>query len=172
VPVTNRVGAEGQGWSYGKYLLDFERGAGIASVRLRSSLERVMALAKAHAADDALLAAKLDTAEMEIEALEITELRVLSSLKSGQNPGHVSSLLKLRTSEIVQSVTSLGVEALGADALAFEAARPLYGLNHAPILEDDAVAVLPRYLNSRAYTIFGGTSEVQREILAKAMLGL
>jgi acyl-CoA dehydrogenase len=172
VPVGNLVGKEGAGWSYGKYLLEFERGSGISALRLRSALSRVRQLAATRAADDQDLLSRLDDTDMDIDALEMTELRVLSSLKSGQNPGHVSSLLKLRMSELTQAVTSLGVEALGDEALAFETARPLYGLNHAPLLAEDALSVVPRYLDSRAFTIFGGTSEVQREILAKAMLGL
>ncbi len=172
VPVANLVGKEGQGWSYGKYLLEFERGSGISALRMKSALDRVRKLATARMPDNSDLHARIDEVEIDIEAHEMTEMRVLSSLKSGQNPGHISSLLKLRMSEITQAVTVLGVEALGADALAFELDRPLYGLNHPPILDDEALPVVPRYLDTRAFTIFGGTSEVQREILAKAMLGL
>ena len=172
VPASGLVGKEGAGWSYGKYLLEFERGSGISAVRLRSSLTRVRNLAVKLGTADADLLRKVDDVAIDIDSLEMTELRVLSSLKSGQNPGHISSLLKLRMSEITQAVTSLGVEALGAAALALETARPLYGLNHEPILDEDALPVVPAYLDGRAFTIFGGTSEVQREILAKAMLGL
>jgi acyl-CoA dehydrogenase len=172
VPADNIVGQEGAGWSYGKYLLEFERGSGISAIRMRTALGRVRKLAAKYAADDHDLAARLDDAEMDIDALEMTELRVLSNLKSGGAPGHISSLLKLRMSEVQQAVTTLGVEALGPAALAMEPGRPLYGLNHVPPLDEDALAVVPRYLNSRAFTIFGGTSEIQREILAKTLLGL
>lgn len=172
VPVANRVGDEGAGWSYGKYLLEFERGSGISALRLRASLARARELAARYTADDTDLARRIEDVAIDIDSLEMTELRVLASLESGQNPGHISSLVKLRMSEITQAVTVLAMEALGSQALAVEPARPLYGLNHAPPLDDDALAVVPRYLDSRAFTIFGGTSEVQREILAKAMLGL
>jgi acyl-CoA dehydrogenase len=172
VPIANLVGKEGQGWSYGKYLLEFERGSGISALRLKSALGRVRTLARDRQPDHTELMTRIDDCEIDIETHEMTELRVLSSLKSGQNPGHVSSLLKLRASELNQAITVLAVEAIGSDALAFETARPLYGLNKPPVLPEDAISVVPRYLDSRAFTIFGGTSEVQREILAKLMLGL
>lgn len=172
VPAENIVGKEGAGWSYGKYLLEFERGSGISAIRMRTALGRVRKLAAKYAPDDTDFVGRLNDADMDIDALEMIELRVLSSLKSGAPPGQVSSLLKLRMSEVQQLVTSLGVEALGPAGLAMEAARPLYGINYETPLDEDALAVVPRYLDSRAFTIFGGTSEIQREILAKSMLGL
>jgi acyl-CoA dehydrogenase len=100
------------------------------------------------------------------------ELRIMSDLQTGQNPGAISSLLKLRTSEIQQALTRLGIDVIGYDALYWEPMRPLYGLNEAPAIPENELTVLPQYLNRRAYTIFGGTSEVQRDIIAKSMLGL
>ena len=171
VPVANRVGEEGQGWSYGKYLLEFERGAGMAAARLRVSLEKLRMLAE-HAGDDPLLSARFSEIDIDIDALEMTELRVMSSLQSGQNPGPIASLLKLRISEVKQAVNRIGVDVLGADALPAEPMRPLYALNHPPVVDEEALAIVPHHLNGRANTIFGGTSEVQREIIAKMMLGL
>lgn len=84
----------------------------------------------------------------------------------------MSSLLKLRVSEIRQAVTRLGVDVIGHDALAVEPMRPFYRLNHEPAIPEEMLPVMPEYLNGRAYTIFGGTSEIQRDIIAKMMLAL
>ena len=176
VPVANRVGEENKGWTYGKYLLEFERGSGIASASLREGLKAISDLAKSElsgrAIDSSDIAMRISEAEIDIDTLEMTELRVLSALQTGQNPGAISSLLKLRASEIRQAVTKLGVEVIGHDALAVETMRPLYKLNHEPAIPEEMLAVVPEYLNGRAYTIFGGTSEIQRDIIAKVMLGI
>jgi len=171
VPAANLVGEEGKGWSYGKYLLEFERGGGMAAARLRIALDRLHTLA-AGTTTDPLLSARLGEIEIDVDTLEMLELRILSSLQAGQNPGPIASLLWLRTTEVKQSVTRLGVDILGAEALPAEPMRPLYALNHAPPLDADLLTIVPEYLNGRAETIFGGTSEVQREIIAKMMLGL
>ena len=176
VPVANRVGEEGKGWTYGKYLLEFERGSGIASAKLRDALRTVSDLAESDATgraiDDPDIAVRMSEIEVDIDTLEMTELRVLSALQTGQNPGAVSSLLKLRVSEIRQAVTRLGVEVIGHDGLYVEPMRPLYRLNEAPGIPEDMLPVVPEYLNGRAYTIFGGSSEIQRDIVAKMVLGL
>src|SRR5882672_7016364 len=136
VPVANRVGEEGKGWTYGKYLLEFERGSGIASAKLRDALKTVSDLAESEttgrAIDDPDIAVRMSEIEVDIDTLEMTELRVLSALQTGQNPGAVSSLLKLRVSEIRQAVTRLGVEVIGNDGLYVEPIRPLYRLNETP----------------------------------------
>lgn len=176
VPIANRVGDEGKGWAYGKYLLEFERGSRIASAKLRHALRAISQLAESgmtgHAIDDADVSLRLSEIENDIDALEITELRVLSLLQVGHNPGAVSSLLKLRVADIRQAVTRLGVDVIGLDCLAVEPARPLYRLNHDPAIPEAMLPVMPQYLNGRAYTIFGGTSEIQRDIVAKMVLGL
>ena len=176
VPVANRVGEEGKGWSYGKYLLEFERGSGIASAKLRQALDQMLALARsdatARAIDDPDIARQAARIDIDIDALEMTELRLLSAMQAGEQPGAVSSLIKLRISEIRQAVTRLGVDVIGLDALAVEPMRPLYALNEEPVVAEEMLPVVPEHLNSRAWTIFGGTSEIQRDILAKLMLGL
>ncbi|MGY4304514.1 acyl-CoA dehydrogenase [Bradyrhizobium sp. USDA 4369] len=176
VPVANRVGDEGAGWTYGKYLLEFERGSRIMSAKLRAALRAVTDLAAnvitGPAIRDPDIGLRLSEVEIDIDTLEMQELQLLSALQSGQNPGAASSLLKLRASEIRQAVTRLGADVIGYDGLAVESARPLYRLDHEAVLPDALLAVMPTYLNSRAYTIFGGTSEVQRDVIAKQMLGL
>jgi acyl-CoA dehydrogenase len=176
VPASNLVGDEGKGWTYGKYLLEFERGSGIASAKLREALHTVETLASSEttgrAIEDPDIAIRISEAEVDIDALEMTELRVLSALQGGQNPGAVSSILKLRNSEIHQAVTRLGVDVIGNDGLYVEPMRPLHRLNHTPAIPENELSVVPKYLNGRAYTIFGGTSEIQRDIISKLVLGL
>ena len=93
-------------------------------------------------------------------------------MQSGANPGPVSSLLKLRWSQLRQTISELAVDAIGLDALRMVPDRPLYETLQLPPDEEDALSTTPRYLNYRAYTILGGTTEIQTGILAKAMLGL
>lgn len=179
VPIANLVGAEGQGWSYGKYLLEFERGGSMASGRLRSKLRKIEKLASIYRDGDRSLlespaiSMRLSELEIDIDALEMTELRIMSSLQTGQNPGSVaSSMAKLRNSELKQALSRLAIDILGDDALIWEPRRPLYELDEPSLLEDQALSVSAEYLNTRAYTIFGGTSEVQRDVIAKVVIGL
>ncbi len=177
VPVSQRVGEEGEGWVIAKYLLEFERGGSITSGDLRSTFEWLQRLAQDTPCgdgcmmDDADLALAFSQVEIDIDALEMTELRVMSSLQTGQNPGAVSSLMKLRWSEIEQALTRLGVRVLGPDALAWETTRPLYAEGADPVLDDSARPVTSKYLNTRAFTIFGGASEIQREIISRELIG-
>ncbi|MFN0159908.1 MAG: acyl-CoA dehydrogenase [Burkholderiales bacterium] len=176
VPVSCRLGDEGQGWTVAKYLLEFERGGTINSGRTLAALRRVRRLRverpqgrqRALAPDDALAFAAVTA---DLRALGATELRVMSSLAVGQNPGSISSLLKLRWSEVHQAVTRLGLRMLGADALAWESQRPLHHIEQDTVLEEAARPLLAAYLGSRAFTIFGGTSEIQREIIAREWVG-
>ena len=173
VPLDARVGDEGQGWTIAKYLLEFERGGAMSSGRLRGAFERLTRLA-----DPSVIAADADASlamsqiELDIDALEATELRILATMTLGQNPGStVSSILKLRWSEIHQAITRLAMRLLGADALAWEASRPMDEHESAAGLGDSARPIVAQYLNARAYTIFGGTSEIQREIISRELLG-
>ncbi|MEN9314942.1 MAG: hypothetical protein RIS35_1335 [Pseudomonadota bacterium] len=173
VPVANRVGDEGQGWAMGKYLLEFERGGGIASARLRRELGKIERVAaEAGVAGDARIESERIAVSTDIDALEMIELKMLSTLQVGQNPGAISSLLKLRASEIKQAITRLGVEAVGAAGLAWEHRRPLYDLDDSGVVSEAVLPMASTYLNARANTIFGGASEIQRDIMAKTMLGL
>ena len=143
---------------------------------LRDALKTISDLAESdatgRAVDDPDIAVRMSEIEIDIDTLEMTELRVLSALQTGQNPGAVSSLLKLRVSEIRQAVTRLGVEVIGNDGLAVEPMRPFYKLNQGPAIPEPMLPIVPEYLIGRAYTIFGGSSEIQRDIVAKMVLGL
>jgi acyl-CoA dehydrogenase len=174
VPVENLVGKENKGWTYAKYLLEFERGASFRATGLRRDLDDLRGLIGRDAATsaDTGIAARLSEIEIDIDAIEMIELKLLSDVQAGRNPGPISSLLKLRGTEVFQAITRLGVDAIGYNALVWEPRRPLFGLNEPPVLPDEELAILPTHLNGRAHTIFGGTSEIQHEIIAKQMLGL
>jgi acyl-CoA dehydrogenase len=110
--------------------------------------------------------------ELDIDALETMELKLLSSLKAGESPGAASSILKLRASELRQSLTRLGLDAIGPDGIVWERRRPLWAIKESAFLPENKLAVLPAYLDGRAFSIFGGTSEVQRDLIARAVIGM
>jgi alkylation response protein AidB-like acyl-CoA dehydrogenase len=165
VPADQLVGEENQGWGYAKFLLGNERN-GIAQVgRTKLRLAEVKERATANGLiDDLLFAARLAEAENDVLALELTQMRVASGSKGGKaNPA--SSVLKLRGSQLQQIATELLVEVAGPDALPFDAgdgiASPQWAQRSAP-----------RYLNYRKTSIYGGSNEVQRTIIASTILGL
>jgi alkylation response protein AidB-like acyl-CoA dehydrogenase len=176
VPVANRVGPEDEGWTVAKYLLEFERGGSYAA-RLRSGLARIRKMAADTPVDDASLLEtpgfrrKLSDLEIQVTAVDFSERRVISSLGLGSNVGDATaSMLKTCGSETSQKLTELALETLGAYAAPFQ--REAIAGEAGPIGPAFAVAPTAQYLNARASTIFGGSSEVQRNILSRAVLGL
>lgn len=179
-PAENLVGQEGQGWSIAKFLLENERGGACHAPKLLSDLAKIRKAAKdepdgkgGYMAGDRIFMAHLARIELEAQALEMTELRVLAEMAKGLPPGPQTSLSKMVASTLRQQVDALAVELYGYASLALETRRPLYG-NDAPepLTTKEAQLAAPRYLNSRAWTIFGGTNEIQRTIIAKTVLGL
>ena len=114
---------------------------------------------------------KMAAVEMEIDAIEMNEMMFYSSLKTGDAPGNMASIVKMRGTEVGQKVTELAVEAVGWYGTPFTELRN-YDSNVVPVGGDYVDDVAPRYFNNRKTTIYGGSSEVQRNVLAKAMLGL
>ncbi len=179
IPVTNRVGEENQGWTVAKYLLEFERGHAFAA-RIGGMLRQTRALAEAERAGDGASlweepAFRRKAAEIEIAlaAVDFTERRAISKLSTGHNTGDsVASMLKLKGSETMQMVTELALEALAY--YAWPDQRPSLGMgaNVPAVGPEEGATVSARYLNTRAATIYGGSSEVQRNILARVALGL
>lgn len=167
----NLVGQENRGWVCAKYLLEFERGAGIFSPRLRSQLKRVGDALREQAADRKPLAeelpARFGEVTADLDTFEMLELKVMGAIALGETPGTLSSVLKLRASRLKQAIAELGIEVLGPDSLRWHA-----GQARAADDERAAPALLQDYLNSRAFTIFGGASEVQLGIIAKTLVGL
>ena len=178
-PVANRIGPENAGWTVAKYLLEFERGGDAYTPNLHARIEDVRRIAKEEAADgsgrlidEPYFAQRLAEAEISIQALEMIELQVLSDLSKGKNPGAVSSSMKIRGSETLQALDHLGVEALGWYAAPFEPEARLLGHNQATVTPDYGITAMPLYLNNRASTIYAGSNEIQRNIVAKAVLSL
>jgi alkylation response protein AidB-like acyl-CoA dehydrogenase len=178
-PVANRIGPENAGWTVAKYLLEFERGGDAYTPNLHARLADVRRIAREETADgsgrlidDRGFAERLAEAEIAIESLEMIELQVLSDLSRGRNPGAVSSLMKVRGSETLQAIDHLGVEALAWYAAPFEPEARLLGHNQPTVAPEHGITAAPLYLNNRAATIYAGSNEIQRNIIAKAILGL
>lgn len=172
VPKSGRVGDENKGWEVAKYLLEFERGGSMSAARVRAQYVKLIETVRRRCAGDADIALRLAEIGTDLDAMEMIELSTLSALQAGANPGPLSSLLKLRWSELRQAITELAVDAIGEDALRWIEDRPLYETLQLPPEEEEALSAGPRYLNYRAYTILGGTSEIQTGILARALFGL
>lgn len=164
VPAENLVGEENRGWDYAKFLLGNER-VGVAPV---GSTKRWLSAAKEVAGDrltsDPLLAARVAELENELLALELTALRVVAHSADGK-PHPASSVLKLRGTELQQAVTELYVDLAGPLSLAS-------GAGEGSDVPDWARVSTPQYLNFRKASIYGGSNEVQRQIIAKTILGL
>jgi alkylation response protein AidB-like acyl-CoA dehydrogenase len=178
--VADRIGEEGQGWTIAKFLLENERGGSCAAPRLLAELDRLERLTMAQPSGtngalghDADFGRRLAKLRLEAEALEMTELRILGELSQGRAPGPQTSLVKLVASTLRQHIDELAVEAFGYDGLQLATERPLYGNESPePIASKPAQLAMPTYLNSRAWTIFGGSNEVQKNIISKSVLGL
>jgi alkylation response protein AidB-like acyl-CoA dehydrogenase len=175
VPVENLVGQENKGWTYAKYLLGHER-TGIAAVgRSKRELAFLKRFAAAQSVagkpllQDPLFGAKVATLEIELMALEMTVLRILSQASKG--PGPEASVLKVRGTEIQQTLTELMVEAAGPMALPFDPAY-LEGETEHSIGDDDAAPLAAHYFNVRKTSIYGGSNEIQRNIITQMILGL
>jgi acyl-CoA dehydrogenase len=156
VPKSQRIGAENEGWTVAKYLLEFERGGNYAA-GLWARLKWVQDLATETAVQETGFGRKLAEVEIEISAVEMQEQRAISALALGESPGPAASMIKLQGSVLIQRLDELAIEALG------------------PLARQDdprASVAMGRYLYDRSVTIFGGTSEIQRNIMAKTALGL
>ena len=174
VPVANLVGEENRGWTYAKYLLGHER-TGIAAV---GRSKRELGFLKTFAAhqpggsllDDPLFAAKVARVEIELMALEMTVLRVLS--RPDQAPGPEASVLKVRGTEIQQTLSELMLEAAGPRALPFDPAYLAGATPNSVAGDDDAAPLASYYFNFRKTSIYGGSNEIQRNIISQMILGL
>lgn len=165
VPVSNRVGEENQGWTYAKFLLGHERTniAGIGFCKrelLRLKQEAAGTIKDGRSLlEDPAFGNKVAQVEIELTALEVTNMRVIFAEAANHAPGPEASMLKIRGTEIMQRISELQVELLGPAALAYR---------H----DDDASRATAAYLNLRKLSIFGGSNEIQRNIIAHMILGL
>ena len=169
VPVENRVGEENQGWTYAKGLLQHERTglAGISRsiIALEKLKEQAGSVKRGNGSlmDDPAYRTKVAQLEIDLMAAEFTELRSLAAAAGGSDPGPESSILKLKGTEIQQRIQKLTVEAGGIYSPAWGAL---------PVGPSFARSGMSGYLASRAYTIYGGASEVQKDVVAKNVLGI
>ena len=176
VPKENLVGKENEGWTYAKYLLEFERGnAGAPGLKRAIGKVRKMAAqtdaSGAKLIDDPSFRARLDDLEIQVSAMEFTELRIFASLSAGQRPGPESSMIKCRNTDLQQAISELSVEAIGYYAMPF--VRDTWAkTNELRPGPDYAAPVAPYYFNLRKASIYAGSNEIQRNIMAKAVLGL
>ena len=181
VPIVNRIGEEGMGWTYAKYLLEFERGNAYAP-GLMNMLKKVRRIASAEASghgtsmiQDTDFRRKLANLQIKVEALNATELKIFSAMSSGTPVGPASSMLKLEGSETQQAITELTLEAVGIYAQPFVADTwaEMRGETNAPRPGPDyAAPAAPSYLNYRKASIYAGSNEIQHNIMAKLILGL
>jgi pimeloyl-CoA dehydrogenase large subunit len=179
VPIENRVGEENRGWDYAKFLLGNERSGiarvGVSKARLRrlreiAALERV---GDKPLIEDERFRVKIAAIEVELKALEMTQLRVVAAERRGNRPDPASSILKIKGSEIQQAISELLLEAIGPYAVVGEAPHEEdERWNEPPVGHDWATGLAPQYFNMRKVSIYGGSNEIQKNIIAKAILGL
>ena len=176
VPAENVVGEEGQGWTYAKFLLFHERSSIAGAPQMRRAVNALKKRAEKiyHGdnplSDDPSFKSKIAQFNLDLDALEMTELRGLAAEREGKGPGPESSLLKIKGTELQQRITTLALEAAGHEALPFGGP---YGFKNQEISSPKIAQIsAAKYLNFRKVTIYGGTNEIQKNIIAKAVLGI
>jgi alkylation response protein AidB-like acyl-CoA dehydrogenase len=177
VPVENLIGEENKGWTYAKFLLAHER-SGIAGVaRSKRGIERLRSIASKEMVDGVPLietpdfARKISQLEIDLTALEFTELRTLASEAAGKGPGPESSILKVKGTEVQQRLTELTLEAVNNYGAPYAYGMDAAG-NGAGVGPDYADYAAETYFNMRKTSIYGGSNEIQRNIITKMILGL
>jgi alkylation response protein AidB-like acyl-CoA dehydrogenase len=177
-PKADRLGDENQGWTVAKRLLEFERGGGYAAGlaaglgRLRTSAAQTAGDDEGRLLDDPHYRRRLAEAEITALAIDITERRVLSAQAAGANPGPASSILKTQGSEALQRLDELAVDGLGAYSAVHQPQAREAGSNQPFVGPEHGLTTMARYMNNRAASIYGGSNEIQRDIVARLVLGL
>lgn len=179
--VENRIGDEGQGWEIAKFLLQNERGGSCFAPSMLAHLDKIEAHAKElsdendnEMAHDSSFKSRLAKLRLRTLALEFTELRILAEVANGRPPGPQTSLTKLVSSNLRQDIQALHSELYAYEGLQLPYHRPLYEPNAPDPIGGlpEAQSALAKYLNGRASTIYGGSDEVQKNIIAKRILGM
>jgi len=178
VPVGNRIGDENKGWTYAKFLLGHER-TNIAGVGVsKRELGRLKSIATQETKNgkpliqDPLFAARIAQVEIDLMALEITNLRALSAESEKKAPGPEASILKIKGTEIQQSLSELMMYAVGPYALPFARESREEGDLKSVVGPKYAAPLAATYCNVRKTSIYGGSNEIQRNIIAQMILGL
>ncbi|WP_028226336.1 acyl-CoA dehydrogenase family protein [Paraburkholderia ferrariae] len=178
VPVDNLIGEENKGWTYAKYLLTYERTnlAGVGfSVAALARLKRVAQEVQRNGrplAEDPQFAARLARVEIDLENMKTTNLRVIAAVAGGGAPGAESSMLKIRGTEIRQEISSLLRRAMGPYATPFMEEALDDGYEAEAVGPDEAASAAAQYFNNRKLSIFGGSNEIQKNIISRMILGL
>ena len=174
--VSDRIGKENEGWSVAKYLLEFERSGGIGGSKSLSDLEFIKRLINKISSTHQnrfftkTYFRKVSELEIKAQSIQYTSLRILSSLKEGDSPGPESSMMKTLVTDLEQEISELTLDVIGYYGIPFQDTG--YGSNKTAIGDEDYRSVAGKYQNLRATTIYGGSNEIQRNIMAKAVLGL
>lgn len=179
VPLDSLVGEEGKGWTVAKHLLEHERISGGACGELKTALGRVKTIAQQERAgdgerliDDADFKRRIKDVEAELMTVENVMLKALSAHSAAKGIGAVSSLIKVRRSEVQQMISELGVHAGGYYSQPYNLGALKEGWNEEPVGADYFNGLMPSYLFLRAASIYSGSNEIQRNIIAKHELGL
>jgi alkylation response protein AidB-like acyl-CoA dehydrogenase len=178
VPVENLVGEEDKGWTYAKYLLTYER-TGLAGIGLsKAALSHLRGLASRRLKngrpliEDPSFSQRIARLEIDLTAAAISNLRIIAAVEGGGMPGAESSMLKVRGTEIRQSINDLARRAIGPYALPFVEEELDQGFNGEFLSDEDAAPLSAHYFNNRKLSIFGGSNEIQKNIVSKMILGL
>ena len=178
VPASNLVGEEGKGWSYAKYLLEFERGGGAPSTRSRMAIERYKTILRSEAGDtpgsrmidEKDVQLRLGQLEARVIALETLDMRQVAKRQANGRPGATSSIVKTLGAELLQAIEKASMEALGSRGLPeMKFDGPDFVVPNQSPVPEHGWGIAGRHLNGLAGTIFGGASEVQREIISKEL---
>jgi len=180
VPKANVIGKVNEGWTVAKYLLEFERGGSCHGPHLLARLHHIRQTAAEGSLLDADFACKLARAESDAHAFEAAELQMMAELSGGGTPGLKASMMKIKATELSQHLTELALELAGAYAAPFQPHHTspggpvpgFEGINTPLVGPESVVTVSAKYLNDRAGSIYAGSNEIQRGILAKGQLGL
>ena len=175
--ISDRIGEEGEGWAVAKYLLEFERG-GVANeaeklltrIKFIKKLVKIISAQKKDSDFDSLYRKKISELEIKGESIKFTVLRALSSFEKGKSPGPESSIMKTLATELEQEISDISLEVIDYYGMPFQDT----GLrtNESAIGDEAFRPVAGKYQNLRATSIYGGSNEIQRNIIAKAVLGI
>ncbi|MBI1181834.1 MAG: pimeloyl-CoA dehydrogenase large subunit [Alphaproteobacteria bacterium] len=178
VPKRNLIGKENEGWTYAKFLLVNERN-GIAQIGAKKhTMARIRKLAAStqlnghRLADDPGYQRRLAETEVALMALEYSELRFLSGQKTDHAPGTEANMMKVAATQLQQSMSELFIEIAGYYSYPFDGFRDTEGSNEPPVVPEDAGGAMHQFLYGRASTIYGGSNEIQRDVIAKVLLSL
>ena len=177
VPAENLIGEENKGWTYAKFLLGHERNMIARVGRSQYQLNRLKQISRStrdgarYLIDDIDFKRKIAKIEIDLMALEAAELRYLSQDIGGRKLMAEPSVLKIRGAEIAQAIKTLTVEALGPYGMVYEPDDQIVRRNDGPLGPDHAHGIMADHLYQRAATIYGGSNEIQRNIIAKLILG-